>query len=138
MATAQRWTFTLDEEFGHRNISPEVAELVRNAGVNTGMVTVHLPGSTGTITTIEYERGALADLRRALDQIAPPTLDYEHNAAYGDGNGFSHVRSALMGTSISVPIVDGELQLGTWQEILLVNLDNRRRTRDVVAVVVGE
>jgi secondary thiamine-phosphate synthase enzyme len=137
MTMACRWTFTLEEEFGHRNISPEVSTLVQEAGVRTGIVTVHLPGSTGAITTIEYEPGALQDLRRALDQIAPATLDYEHNKAYGDGNGFSHVRSALMGTSIAVPIVDGELQLGTWQEIMLLNLDNRRRTRDVVAVVVG-
>jgi secondary thiamine-phosphate synthase enzyme len=137
MATARRWRFTLEQEFGHRNISPEVRALVEEAGVQTGTVTVHLPGSTGAITTIEYEPGALADLRRALDQIAPATLDYEHNKAYGDGNGFSHVRSALMGTSIAVPIIDGALQLGTWQEILLLNLDNRRRSRDVVAVVVG-
>ncbi|MEE8115643.1 MAG: secondary thiamine-phosphate synthase enzyme YjbQ, partial [Gemmatimonadales bacterium] len=91
-----------------------------------------------TITTIEYEDGALMDLRRALDQIAPPTLDYEHNKAYNDGNGFSHVRSPLLGTSVAVPVIDGQLQLGTWQEILLVNLDNRRRKREVVAVVVGD
>lgn len=137
MSVARRWTFTLDAEFGHCNISSEVEALVKEAGIETGTVTVHLTGSTGAITTIEYERGALQDLHRALDQIAPPTLDYAHNAAYGDGNGFSHVRSALMGTSISVPVIDGQLQLGTWQEILLLNLDNRRRTREVVAVVVG-
>ncbi len=138
MPTSRRWTFDLAEEFGHRNISPQVRELVADAGVTTGIVVVHLTGSTGAITTIEYEEGALADLRRALDQIAPPTLDYEHNKAYDDGNGFSHVRSALLGTSISVPVIDGKLQLGTWQEILLINLDNRRRRREVVAVVVGE
>ncbi len=138
MALARRWSFTLDEEYGHRNVSPEVEALVRESGVRTGVVTVHLTGSTGAITTIEYETGALQDLRRALDQIAPPTLDYEHNKAYGDGNGFSHVRSALLKTSIAVPIIDGELQLGTWQEILLLNLDNRKRTREVVGVVVGE
>jgi secondary thiamine-phosphate synthase enzyme len=138
MPLARRWSFTLDEEYGERNISPEVDELVRDSGVQTGIVTVHLTGSTGAITTIEYETGALQDLRRALDQIAPPTLDYAHNAAYGDGNGFSHVRSALLKTSIAVPIIEGKLQLGTWQEILLLNLDNRRRTREVVGVVVGE
>ena len=138
MTHMRRWTFDLEEEFGHRNISPEVHEFVVESGVSTGIVVVHLTGSTGTITTIEYEEGALKDLRRALDQIAPPTLDYEHNKAYQDGKGFSHVRSAMLGTSVAVPVIDGELQLGTWQEILLVNLDNRRRTREVVAVLVGE
>jgi secondary thiamine-phosphate synthase enzyme len=138
MATSRRWTFTLDAEFGHRNISSEVEALVAEAGVGTGIVTVHLTGSTGAITTIEYERGALQDLRRLLDQIAPATEDYEHNKAYHDGNGFSHVRSALLGTSLSVPVIEGRLQLGTWQEILLLNLDNRQRTREVVGVVVGE
>ena len=138
MTHMRRWTFDLEEEFGHRNISPEVHEFVAESGVSTGIVVVHLTGSTGTITTIEYEEGALKDLRRALDQIAPPNLDYEHNKAYQDGNGFSHVRSSMLGTSVAVPVIDGELQLGTWQEILLVNLDNRRRTREVVAVLVGE
>jgi len=138
MTTSRRWSFTLDAEFGHRNISAEVEALVADAGVETGIVTVHLTGSTGAITTIEYERGALHDLRRLLDQIAPANEHYEHNKAYHDGNGFSHVRSALLGTSISVPIIDGRLQLGTWQEILLINLDNRQRTREVVGLVVGE
>ena len=138
MTHTRRWTFDLEEEFGHRNISPEVYEFVTDSGVTTGIVVVHLTGSTGTITTIEYEEGALKDLRRALDQIAPANLDYEHNKAYQDGNGFSHVRSSMLGTSVAVPVIDGELQLGTWQEILLVNLDNRRRNRDVVAVLVGE
>lgn len=137
MALSRRWTFTLAAEFGPRNISAEVRQLVADSGVETGLVVVHLTGSTGALTTIEYEEGALADLRRALDQMAPPTLDYEHNKAYGDGNGFSHVRSALLKTSVAIPIVDGELQLGTWQEILLLNLDNRKRTREVVGVVVG-
>jgi secondary thiamine-phosphate synthase enzyme len=138
MTLARRWTFTLDAEFGHRNISPEVTALVADSGVTTGVVTVHLTGSTGAITTIEYERGALVDLRRALDRLAPVDEEYRHNEAYHDGNGFSHVRSALMKTSVAVPVIDGELQLGTWQEILLLNLDNRARTREVVGVVVGE
>lgn len=138
MAHTQRWTFTLEEEFGHRNISPEVRQVVEESGVRNGVVTVHLTGSTGAITTIEYEPGAIHDLRRALDEIAPATLDYEHNKAWGDGNGFSHVRSALLKTSLSIPVIDGELQLGTWQEVLLLNLDNRARSREVVAVVVGD
>ena len=135
---ARRWQFDLDVEFGHRNISQEVDQLVQDSGVTTGTVTVHLTGSTGAITAIEYERGALQDLRRALDQIAPPTEDYAHNEAYHDGNGFSHVRSALLKPSLSIPVIDGRVQLGTWQEVLLLNLDNRPRRREVVGVVVGE
>ena len=138
MALARRWTFTLEAEFGPRNISAEVAQLVADAGITTGVVTVHLTGSTGAITTIEYERGALRDLRRALDQLAPVDAEYAHNEAYHDGNGFSHVRSALLKTSVAIPVIEGELQLGTWQEILLLNLDNRARTREVVGVVVGD
>lgn len=135
---ARHWSFPLDAEFGHRNISAEVRQLVRDARITTGVVTVHLTGSTGAVTTIEYEVGALQDLRRALDQIAPATGDYAHNEAYHDGNGFSHVRSALLKTSLSIPVIDGALQLGTWQEILLLNLDNRARDRTLVGVVVGE
>jgi secondary thiamine-phosphate synthase enzyme len=138
MTLARRWTFTLDAEFGHRNISPEVKALVADAGITTGIATVQLTGSTGALTTIEYEAGALADLRRALDQIAPTTVEYAHNEAYHDGNGFSHVRSAILKTSLAIPVIDGLLQIGTWQEVLLLNLDNRRRTREVVGVVVGE
>jgi secondary thiamine-phosphate synthase enzyme len=138
MTLARRWTFTLDAEFGHRNISPELRTLVADSGVTTGIVTVQLTGSTGALTTIEYEPGALADLRRALDLLAPPTEEYQHNEAYHDGNGFSHVRSAILKTSLAIPVIDAQLQIGTWQEVLLLNLDNRRRTREVVGVVVGE
>jgi len=138
MPHTRRWTFKLEQEFGHRNISPEIRELVEDSGIRSGTVTVHLTGSTGAITTIEYEPGAIKDLRRALDQIAPATLDYEHNRAWGDGNGFSHVRSALLKTSVTIPVIDGELQLGTWQEVLLLNLDNRARSREVVAVLIGD
>lgn len=135
--TTAGWSFSLDAEFGHRNITREVTELVAKSGVQHGMVVVQLTGSTGAITTIEYESGALADLRRALDRLAPPDAEYEHNKRWGDGNGFSHVRSALLKTSIAVPIIDGEVQLGTWQQVVVINLDNRKRSREVVGVVVG-
>lgn len=132
------WTFALDAEFGCRDITAEVADLVVGSGIRTGAAIVQLKGSTGAITTIENEQGALADLRRALDQLAPVDVEYAHNAAYHDGNGFSHVRSALLKTSLSVPVVDGCLQVGRWQQIIVINLDNRPRQREVVAVVVGE
>ena len=131
------WRFRLPAEFGHRDVTEEVSELVARSGVRTGIAIVSLTGSTGAITTIEYEPGALADLRRALDQLAPANEDYAHNARWGDGNGFSHVRSALLKTSIAIPIVDGRLALGEWQQIVVINLDNRAREREVVAVVSG-
>jgi secondary thiamine-phosphate synthase enzyme len=138
MVTSRRWTYSLDAEFGPCNISSDIEALVADAGISTGVVAIQLTGSTGALTTIEYEPGALRDLRRLLDQIAPANDDYEHNEAYHDGNGFSHVRSALLGTDLSIPIIDGKLQIGTWQEVLLLNLDNRKRRREVVAVVYGE
>lgn len=130
-----RWRYRLKAEFGVRDVTGDVAELVSESGVADGIVVVSITGSTGAITTIEFEPGALKDLRDALDRIAPTGAHYDHNARWGDGNGFSHVRSALLKTSISVPVVDGELALGTWQQIVVLNLDNREREREVVAVV---
>lgn len=135
---AQRsWSFRLPAEFGHRDITPELEALVRESGVRTGSLVVQLTGSTGAITTIEYEPGALEDLRRALEVVAPAGAEYAHNARWGDGNGFSHIRSALLKTSLALPVVDGKLALGTWQQVVVLNLDNRPRTREVVAVALG-
>jgi secondary thiamine-phosphate synthase enzyme len=131
-----RWTFRLAAEFGHRDVTAVAAELVERSGVREGLVVVAVTGSTGAVTTIEYEEGALRDLRRALDQLAPADGDYAHNARWGDGNGFSHVRSALLKTGIAIPVVDGKLVLGTWQQVV-INVDNRVREREVVAVVCG-
>lgn len=132
-----RWSLELGAEFGHADITGELEELVRESKVRNGCLTVQVVGSTGAITTIEYEAGALTDLRRALDTLAPVEADYDHNARWGDGNGFSHVRSALLKTSLSLPVVDGELMLGTWQQVVAINLDNRTRERELVAVLVG-
>jgi secondary thiamine-phosphate synthase enzyme len=136
-AHGKRWKIQLEAEFGHRDVTDDVARLVAESGVKDGIAVVSLTGSTGAVTTIEYEAGALADLRRALDALAPATDDYAHNARWGDGNGFSHVRSALLKTSLAVPVVAGRLDLGTWQQIVVLNLDNRPREREIVAVVVG-
>jgi len=135
--TTRRWSFSLAREFGHRDVTPDVEALLAESGVTEGVATVSLVGSTGAVTTIEYEPGALADLRDALDRIAPTSAHYEHNARWGDGNGFSHLRSALLKTSLSIPIVDARLAIGTWQQIVVLNLDNRARERTVVASVVG-
>ena len=131
------WTFDLPAEFGVCDVTSDVQSLVSGSAITTGMAVVQMVGSTGAITTIEYESGALADLRRALDAIAPATGHYDHNARWGDGNGYSHLRSAMLKTSIAVPVVGGQLALGTWQQIVAINFDNRKRSRKVVAVVVG-
>jgi secondary thiamine-phosphate synthase enzyme len=137
MSLTSRWTLRLAAEFGHADITPQLQALVSESGVQTGVLTVQLVGSTGAITTIEYESGALSDLRRALEVLAPADADYAHNARWGDGNGFSHVRSALLKTSLSLPVVDGALVVGTWQQVVAINLDNRERQRELVAVLVG-
>jgi secondary thiamine-phosphate synthase enzyme len=135
--TTHRWTVRLAAEFGHADITPHLEATVRESGIQTGVLTVQLLGSTGAITTIEYESGALSDLRRALETLAPAEEDYAHNARWGDGNGFSHVRSALLKTSLSLPVMDGALAVGTWQQVVAINLDNRERERELVAVLVG-
>jgi len=111
---------------------------VRESGIAEGIVTVLVPGSTAGITTIEFESGALRDLRRAIERLAPENIPYDHDARWGDGNGFAHVRSALLGPSLSVPLSRGELQLGTWQQIVLADFDNRPREREVLVHIVGE
>jgi secondary thiamine-phosphate synthase enzyme len=136
-ASERHWSYELPAEFGHRDVTSDVESLVVDSGVRTGTVTIGMVGSTGAITTIEYEPGALQDLQRAVAMLAPANGEYAHNARWGDGNGFSHVRSALMKTGLSVPVVEGRLQLGTWQQIVVLNFDNRSRTREVVGVVTG-
>jgi secondary thiamine-phosphate synthase enzyme len=136
--TTHRWTVRLPAEFGHADLTAELERMVRDSRIRTGVLTVELVGSTGAITTIEYESGALEDLRRALQVLAPVEADYAHNERWGDGNGFSHVRSALLKTSVSLPVVDGKLALGTWQQVVAINLDNRERARELVAVLLGE
>jgi secondary thiamine-phosphate synthase enzyme len=102
------------------------------------MVTVFTSSSTSALTTIEFESGALDDLRRAMDEIAPQDREYKHNLRWHDGNGHSHLRAALLGPSLTVPIIDGQLTLGTWQQILFVDFDVRARSRSLVVQIVGE
>jgi len=120
------------------DITDEVADRVAESGVRQGQVLVFTPGSTAAITTIEYESGVVRDLKEAIDRLAPRELHYHHDARWGDGNGYSHVRSALVGGSFTVPVVDGRLVLGTWQQIVLLDFDNHGRQRRVVVQVSGE
>ena len=120
------------------DLTDEVARRLKEAGFQAGTVTVFVPGSTAGVTTIEYEAGALKDLGEALSRMAPQDIPYAHDARWGDGNGFAHVRAALLGPSLAVPFRDGTLLLGIWQQIVLLDFDNRPRRRRVILQVVGE
>ncbi len=120
----------------------DITELVRResarSGVDSGMVLVSVVGSTASITTIEYESGLVADLGKAWERVAPAGIAYEHDSRWGDGNGHSHVRAAILGPSTSIPLIHGVLALGTWQQVVLVDFDTRPRTRRIVVQVLGE
>jgi secondary thiamine-phosphate synthase enzyme len=120
------------------DLTPQVRSEIEKSAVRDGAVTLFIPGSTGALTTIEYESGVINDLREAIERMAPEDLYYEHNARWGDGNGYSHVRSALIGPSLHIPIVDGKLTLGTWQQIVLLDFDNRPRDRRIIMQMLGE
>lgn len=120
------------------DITSSVQKLVAKAGINNGQVTVFVSGSTAGITTIEYEPGLLKDLPAAFDKIAPMNVRYHHDDRWGDGNGYAHVRASLLGASLVVPISEGQLTIGTWQQIVLIDFDNRARQREVVVQVFGE
>lgn len=121
-----------------RDVTDWVRAAVRKSGVREGTVHLFVPGSTAGLTTIEHEPGCLADLRAAFERMAPRDGHYDHNARWGDGNGFSHVRAALLGPSLTVPVGGGALLLGTWQQVVLVDFDNRPRERRLLATVQGE
>ena len=121
-----------------KDITSELDQRVRDSGIIDGLLTVINPGSTGAITTIEYESGALNDLRDALERIAPADMEYAHNARWGDGNGFSHVRAALMKPSLGIPVIDSRLCLGTWQQVVFLDFDNRSRQRRLIVQIIGK
>jgi len=120
------------------DITYEVTKIVEQSGIENGLVTIFCRGSTGTITTIEFESGVIEDLQRALEKIAPSNVPYEHDKRWGDGNGFSHVRAALMKPSLSIPLIQQKLILGTWQQIVFIDFDNRVRHREIFVQIIGE
>ncbi len=120
------------------DITEEVQDLLRQADLQNGIVTIFCPSSTSAITTIEHESGCFSDLRRMLDQIVDPNQPYAHNSRWGDGNGHSHIRAALLGPSLTVPFVNGHLTLGTWQQIIFIDFDVRSRRRELVVQIMGE
>ncbi len=120
------------------DITREVLSVLHESKIEQGLVTVFCTGSTGAITTIEYESGVINDLKKAIERIAPANIPYEHDKRWGDGNGFSHVRAALMKPSLSVPVINGEMALGTWQQLVFIDFDNRGRQRTLMVQVMGE
>ena len=120
------------------DVTGEVEGAIRRSGVREGIVVVSVPGSTASVTTIEFEPGAVKDLKEAVARLAPEGAAYAHDARWGDGNGFAHVRAALLGPGVSMPVREGRLLAGTWQQIVLIDFDNRPRERRVEVQIVGE
>lgn len=133
-------TLTVNLETGPdiRNISDELREVVASSGISTGIIHVFVIGSTGSITTIEYESGVISDLKRGITSLAPPELHYAHEEAWQDGNGHSHVQAALVGPSLSLPVRNASILLGTWQQVVVINHDNSPRRRNIEVTVTGQ
>jgi secondary thiamine-phosphate synthase enzyme len=120
------------------DITGEVASELSDCGLSAGTVTIFVAGSTAGLSTIEYEPGLVADLKNAWQRLVPPNIGYQHDSRWGDGNGFAHIRACLLGPSLVVPFQDKHLLLGTWQQIVLVDFDNRPRSRQVIMQFMGE
>lgn len=120
------------------DITDAIADVLSKSGLKAGIVTVFCPSSTSALTTIEYESGAVSDLKRLFEEIVPQNREYAHNARWHDGNGHSHIRAALLGPSLTIPFVNGELTLGTWQQVIYVDFDNKPRRRELVVQMIGE
>lgn len=133
-------TFNVETK-GHTqivDITEQLQSTLENAKLSNGNLTVFVSGSTAGITTVEYEPGLLKDLPEVFEQIAPENKRYHHDDTWHDGNGYAHVRSSLLGTSLTVPFSNGRLLLGTWQQVVLIDFDNRSRRRELVVQIIGE
>ncbi|RLE50691.1 MAG: YjbQ family protein [Candidatus Methanomethylicota archaeon] len=120
------------------DLTAQLQEVLAQAGLKNGVLTLFVPGSTGAVTTIEYEPGLVIDIRNTLERIAPKGAVYEHEKRWHDGNGHSHVRASLIGPSLSIPFIDGRLTLGTWQQVIFIELDIRPRHRKLIVQMMGE
>jgi len=120
------------------NITSRVTDNVEESGVNSGIVALFVVGSTAGITTIEYEPNLLSDFKNMWDRLTPRNIPYQHDKTWGDGNGHSHVRASMLGASLTIPFVNKRLTLGTWQQIVLVDFDNRPRSRNIAVQILGE
>jgi secondary thiamine-phosphate synthase enzyme len=138
MVATDRHEVTTRGQGDAHDVTPLVASALERSGATAGVVTVFVVGSTAAVTTIEFEPGAVADLNRVFEALAPRAGEYRHHLRWGDDNGSSHVRAALLGPSLAVPFADRKLVLGTWQQIILLEMDTRPRRREIVVQVVGE
>ena len=120
------------------DITAKVQKHVTDSGIKDGIATVFITHSTVGITTVEFESGLVADLEKLWERLAPENIPYDHDAHWGDGNGYAHVRASLLGASLVIPFTDGKLALGTWQQIIIVDFDNRPRNRTVIVQIMGE
>jgi secondary thiamine-phosphate synthase enzyme len=120
-----------------RDITPPLLRCLEKSGIRNGSMHATMVGSTGSLTTIEFEPGVVEDLKQAMSRMAPPDITYAHELAWHDGNGHSHVQAAMMGPSIALPVRDGRLRLGTWQQVVAVNHDNRGRRRSIEVTIIG-
>ena len=119
------------------DITPDLEQSLKESRIREGLLTVMVSGSTAAVTTIENEPGAIADLKQALDRIAPLDIEYAHNIRWNDGNGFAHVRAALMKPALSIPVIGGRMSIGTWQQVVFLDFDNRPRSRSLVVQIIG-
>ncbi len=138
MVVTEKISLSTKGECNIVNITPQVERKVAEAGINSGVVTLFVTGSTAGVTTIEFESGLLSDFQDMWQRITPKNIPYKHDRAWGEGNGYSHVGASLLGASLVVPFNDKKLTLGTWQQIVLVDFDNRPRSRQVVLQIMGE
>jgi len=120
------------------DVTPQVKQQVAEAGINNGTASLFVAGSTAGISTIEFESGLLADFQNMWERTIPKNIPYDHDRRWGDGNGYSHVRASLLGASLVIPFNDKKLTLGTWQQIVLVDFDNRPRSRQIILQIMGE
>jgi len=120
------------------DLTTEISDFVKKSGILKGIITVFVSGSTGSITTIEYEPGLIKDFPEMLNRIIPRDLEYGHELMWHDGNGHSHVKASLLGPSLTIPFIDGKLCLGRWQQIVFIELDTRGRNRDLILQIIGE
>lgn len=132
-----RLTFSTTGRTDVIDITEPVSRKVQSSGITEGQVLIFVPGSTAALTTIEFESGVIEDLTEAVGRVAPEGIFYRHDARWGDGNGYAHVRAALLGPSLTIPVVGGVMVLGTWQQIILLDFDNRPRKRQVLVQVSG-
>ena len=138
MVVTDRFEVSTGGQGDAHDITRRIVAAIARSQVSAGVVTAFVIGSTAGITTIEFEPGAIADLNRVFERLAPRDGQYRHHLRWGDDNGSSHVRAALLGPSVTVPFVDGKLTLGTWQQVMLLEFDTRARKREVIVQIVGE